>query len=1180
MPTLSSTLRRTLEATCVKARTAAEKGSREALDGLAVQERDPFPSMTEEKRQLRERLQAHGRQLGDEHNVQKGIQGIERLVQEMAYEHWHRMLFARFLAENNLLIETEHQVPVSLAECEELAQEEGVDPWELAASYAQDMLPQIFRVDDPVLAVKLPPESCQTLRKLVADLDAETFAASDSLGWVYQFWQVEEKKRVNQSEVKIGADELPVVTQLFTEPYMVSFLLDNALGAWWAARRLSPTDLQNASNEKELRQKAAIPGVPLDYLRFVQQDNGNWDPAAGTFPDWPQHLADLKVLDPCCGSGHFLVAAFLMLVPMRMELEGLSAQAAVDAVLRDNIHGLEIDKRCVEIAVFALALTAWKIRDAGGYRSLPKLNLACSGLPVSAAKEEWKQLGQSKKNLAIALGWMHDTFKDAPLLGSLLDPARSDAGRLMPWHEVAGAVQEALKQECNQEQREIGVVAQDLAKSADLLTKQYHLIITNVPYLGRNKQDKQLKNFCQNNYPIAKNDLATVFLERCLQLCIEGGTASVALPHKLLFMPRYSKQRKKLLREVQWKLLACLGEKGFDSSQAAGAFVILLAQTKCKPSVDSQIQFFDVSESRSPVEKADLLRRAKILAVRQDKQMDNPDARITFQESSNFELLQKYANGWQGIASSDSPRFCLYFWEINELSKVNTWALFQSTVKETKYYGGRQKILLWEDGYGAMIEACQEGATFRGRSAWGLRGIACSQMRDLYVTLYNGEKFDNNTSVLTSHNSEQLVAIWCFCKSEKFRLSVKEIDKTIKVTNSTLVKVPFNLKYWQKVASEHYPNGLPRPFSSDPTQWVFHGHPYGSVVWDEKVRQTVKGPLRIDSNVLQVALARLLGYRWPTELDASMELANEQRQWVEDCDTLLSYADQDGIVCLSPIRGERSAAERLRSLLAVAFGEDWTSAKERELLMAAPRNTTTNSTTSLDDWLRKNFFAQHCKLFQSRPFIWQIWDGNAHGFSALVNYHKLAGPNGEGRRTLDLLTYTHLSDWIDRQRLEQAQGVDGADDRLAAALDLQGQLKKILAGEPPYDIFVRWKPLHRQPMGWEPDLNDGVRLNIRPFLKATLRRGGRRGAGILRQKPNNIKWGKDRGKEPQGAKAKEDYPWFWGWDERDHALATNFGAPIPDAPAVTSDFDGNRCNDLHYTRAAKQAARDRHGEGA
>jgi hypothetical protein len=106
-------------------------------------------------------------------------------------------------------------------ECEELAQEEGCNAWELAGHYASRMLPQIFRPEDPVLRLRLAPEHQQALQRLLADLPAEVFQADDSLGWVYQFWQSKRKDEVNASEVKIGAEELPAVTQLFTEDYMV-----------------------------------------------------------------------------------------------------------------------------------------------------------------------------------------------------------------------------------------------------------------------------------------------------------------------------------------------------------------------------------------------------------------------------------------------------------------------------------------------------------------------------------------------------------------------------------------------------------------------------------------------------------------------------------------------------------------------------------------------------------------------------------------------------------------------------------------------------------------------------------------------------------------------------------------------------------------------------------------------
>src|SRR5208283_926953 len=144
MASLTKDLRGELERTVIKARRIGEGGARKALESLAVGNEKPWSSMTDEQKNLRVCLRAHGRQLGDREGTKRDTQTIEHLVQECAYEHWHRMLFARFLAENNLLIEPESKVPISLEECRELAMERGTDWLVLASDFAVRMLPQIF----------------------------------------------------------------------------------------------------------------------------------------------------------------------------------------------------------------------------------------------------------------------------------------------------------------------------------------------------------------------------------------------------------------------------------------------------------------------------------------------------------------------------------------------------------------------------------------------------------------------------------------------------------------------------------------------------------------------------------------------------------------------------------------------------------------------------------------------------------------------------------------------------------------------------------------------------------------------------------------------------------------------------------------------------------------------------
>jgi hypothetical protein len=293
---------------------------------------------------------------------------------------------------------------------------------------------------------------------------------------------------------------------------------------------------------------------------------------------------------------------------------------------------------------------------------------------------------------------------------------------------------------------------------------------------------------------------------------------------------------------------------------------------------------------------------------------------------------------------------------------------------------------------------------------------------------------------------------------------------------------------------------------------------------------------------LQVTVVRLLGYRWPAESDPETELANEQRAWVQKAMALFAFKDEDGIVCIPSVRGERPAHEPLLQLLHAAYGAEWHDGILTRLLAES-------GSASLDDWLRNRFFEEHCRLFHHRPFIWHIWDGRKRdGFHALVNYHRLAEGDGKGRRLLESLTYSYLGDWIARQQDGVKRGEGGAEDRLAAALELHKRLVAIVEGEPSFDIFVRWKPIEEQPIGWEPDINDGVRLNIRPFMAQDLP-GGKKGAGILRSKPN-IHWKKDRGKEPTRDQAQ--FPWFW----------------------KNGKFTGERVNDVHLTNAEKRAARE------
>jgi hypothetical protein len=1077
MATLTREQRTLLENTVIAARDAADRGAQKILTSLGAGGRDAPESLSPDEKVLRNQLRAHGRQLGDKRHS-NGAQETTHLKHACAYEHWHRLLFARFLAENDLLLNPEYGVAMSLAEIQETARAQNLDWLTLASDYAQRMLLEVFRPDDPVLQVVMPPENRQELEEKLGHLPTEIFTAEDSLGWVYQFWQRDEKERVNKSEVKISADELAPVTQLFTEDYMVLFLLHNTLGAWWTAKRRAEGKDHH------------LPNYEWTYLRL----NADGSPAAGSFDSWPKTARFLRILDPCMGSGHFLVFVLPILARMRQAEEGSTLTDAICGVLAENLFGLELDARCSQIAAFNLALTAWRM--VGRPFQLPSMNLACSGLGINASQESWVALAAQKGLAHDIMSELYATFQKAPTLGSLIDPSQLRNGLFAAdfektWSLILKAIS---KERPDEDENELAVAAKGLLLSAKILTSKYTLVATNVPYLVKAKQGSELRSYCESYSPDGSADLATVFIERCAHLCSPGGTHATVSPLNWLFIKSYTAFRKHLVTSQKFDIVATIGS-GATATASWDVLRALVVVSLCTPNREMLVSGVETDADKNEGRASDLCTKP-IATLSVGEILQSPNCRIALSAEPHGLRLSSYADSLQGLSTGDNPQFQGQFWEFSDFE--NTWSFLQGVVAQTEFYGGRNKVVRWEQGQGSLAHS--DSSAIRGLQALGHTGVVVSQMRTLPTTLFSGSLFDTNVAVILPKDEGHLLPIWCYCSSDEFVSNVRRLDKKLNVTNATFGHVPFDLAKWQTKARESFPHGVPPANTDDPSQWLFDGD------------------LTKSRYPLQVSVAKLIGYRWPHQRGVMVPGRSTAGMGpLAVCD------DSEGIIALSPLTGQESAAQQLRGLLENAYGPSWSITKQNELL-GAP--------LSLEDWLRDEFFDEHCALFKRRPFVWHVWDGRRDGFGALVSYHKLAGPNGQGRRTLERLVYTVLGDWIGRQRAEVTGGADGAEARLSAALHLQSELEKILHGEQPYDIFVRWKPLHKQAIGWDPDINDGVLLNMRPWLMAKPYQANKKGACILRVTPVKLPLGTDRGKEPH--RDKRDFPWFAETQDRNN----------------------------------------------
>ncbi|KUK53692.1 MAG: Putative s-adenosyl-L-methionine-dependent methyltransferase, partial [Desulfotomaculum sp. 46_296] len=335
----------------------------------------------------------------------------------------------------------------------------------------------------------------------------------------------------------------------------------------------------------------------------------------------------------------------------------------------------------------ALAFAAWTYPGADGYRKLPKLQIACSGIAPNTNKKDWINLAGDNERFRNGLERLYDLFKDAPSLGSLIDPGHVIGGNLIKasFDELTPFLEKVMSLEKdNYELNELKVAACGITDAVQILNGRYHLIITNVPYLARGKQTSFLKEYCAEYYNEAKNDIATVFLDRLLHLNLPSGTTALVLPQNWLFLTTYKKFRTRMLKTKRLNIVVKLGPGAFEtiSGEVVNVALLVISNSYQPRHVFSGL---DVAISQKAKGKAVLIRNTEIKQTLQSEQLKNPDSRVAWGVELKTELLNKYSNSYCGLGSGDYPRFGRVFWELPK--NGDEWVFQLSTVEETMLYG-------------------------------------------------------------------------------------------------------------------------------------------------------------------------------------------------------------------------------------------------------------------------------------------------------------------------------------------------------------------------------------------------------------------------------------------------------------------------------------------------------------
>lgn len=582
-----------------------------------------------------------------------------------------------------------------------------------------EILPMLFSRENDYLELLLPKSLLigDTVITRLLEIPEEAFLEDvEIIGWMYQFYISSKKDAVNKAKKTITKDTLPAVTQLFTPKWIVRYMAENSVGRIWlesnpasALRADMPYYVEEAEQTEEVQRQ-------LDAIRYR-----NVDPK------------DLRVIDPCCGSGHILVYVFDLLYRMYEE-KGYSAREIPSLILKHNLVGLDVDKRAVQLSAFALVMKARRANSRffhPDYYTAPQvIELRDSGyleqLHYKARLTELKAFSEAEIK---AVTKLVDTFRYGKTIGSLIRVPELDTAaieRVIHFleHDVVSTID-------NTEFVERGTKRlKALLAQARVLASKYDVMITNPPYLGTSSMEPKVKEYAAKHYPNSKADLFAMFMETGF-VKPNGFTAMINM-HAWMFLSTYEKLRVSLVCTKMIVTMAHLGARAFDS--IAGEVVQTTAsiiRTNYTPCYNGA--YLRLVSPASERDKAKMLvEGTNRYFSQQDAFKDLPGMPIAYWISQSVfdalsgTLFSDIAQLCKGIDTGDNARFLRYWHEIsmNKMFSPNKWVPYNKGGGFRKWYGNNDYVVNWGNEGQEVIN--YSGSNIRNKNRFFAPGITWS----------------------------------------------------------------------------------------------------------------------------------------------------------------------------------------------------------------------------------------------------------------------------------------------------------------------------------------------------------------------------------------------------------------------------------------------------------------------
>lgn len=587
-----------------------------------------------------------------------------------------------------------------------------------------EILPELFTKTKPyenlLLRISyIDPDG--VVRDLVENISEDDFRdAVQIIGWMYQFYNSELKDETFadlKKNVKISKERIPAATQLFTPDWIVRYMVENSVGRVWLEGHDDP--LLKSKWRYYLDEAEQEPEVQSE-LKRIRSGRADMMPS------------DIKVIDPCMGSGHILVYAFDVLMQIYDSFGYLPSDAAEMIVTR-NLYGLDIDDRAYQLAYFAVMMKARQY-DPSVFSKGLKPNLHAipesNGISDDVFNEYGQKMQPMERSLALNdLKYLIQLFHDSKIYGSLLKPRDID------YSQIRKALNDCtITLYSNPIIRE---KVEEIVSIAEILSDHFDSVVTNPPYMGSSGMDNGLSKFVKDTYPNSKADLSTCFMEKTLSMCNETGFMSMINIPVWMFLSSFETLRKLISSQNTYVNMAHQGRGIFGSDFGSTAFVI--TKSHINDYNATYVKLFDKQGAVDSVEEKEsrFLSGENRFYVKQDRFNAIPGSPIAYWVSEQF--IDNFSKGIsidsisiftgsQNI-TADNNKYLRMWWEIKypDIGSEKKWVKYAKGGDSRKYFGNIIHVVDWSDE-ARMFYKTNKTSNLLDSKCWYKEGITYTML--------------------------------------------------------------------------------------------------------------------------------------------------------------------------------------------------------------------------------------------------------------------------------------------------------------------------------------------------------------------------------------------------------------------------------------------------------------------